>query len=457
MGTEQRLTLTALQMMIRDSIVLALPGSYWITAEIAELKVNYSGHCYLEVVEKNPANNSIRSRARGIIWAARYRSIQPLFESVTGEQLREGISILIRVTVEYHELYGLSLNITDIDPSYTLGDMAMKRMEIIRRLTDDGIIYMNSELEFPSLPARIAVISSASSAGYTDFIKHLTENSYGYRFMTELFNSPMQGEETEKGIIAALDQIATRVSQFDLVAIIRGGGSTSDLRWFDSYAIAFHITQFPIPIVTGIGHEKDITITDMVAWKSFKTPTAVASFLIETTHDTEVAVQDLAGRLIQAARYILMEKNSVITTLSRRIIPASSMLLSETRRAVSTSILTLSSKTGALIRSAGTNVAILNSTVKSETKRTLAIAGEELSVNLDLLKTNSFGTIRKRSQQVSAADGLIRMADPKNILKKGFSLTTKDGKVVRSVNQLQPGDKIKSLLYDGTVNSEIIE
>ena len=267
----------------------------------------------------------------------------------------------------------------------------------------------------------------------------------------------MQGEETEKGIIASLDMIAARISQFDLVVIIRGGGSTSDLRWFDSYLIAFHITQFPIPVLTGIGHEKDVTITDMVAWESFKTPTAVASFLIETRHDTEVAVQELAGRLIQATRYILMEKDSVITTLARRIIPASSMLISEATRSVSASVLTLSSKTGVLIRSAGTNIAVMNSALKSETKRALALAGEEISVNLDLLETNSFGIIKKNQQQLTSVEALIRMADPKNILKKGFSLTKKNGKVVRSINQLQPGDKITTLLYDGEVKSEVKE
>jgi len=444
-------------MMIRDSIVLALPGYYWISAEIAELKVNYSGHCYLEVVEKNPVNETIRSRARGVIWAARYRAIQPLFESVTGESLREGITVLIKVSVEYHELYGLSLNITDIDPAYTVGDIAMKRLEIIRRLTDDGIINMNSELEFPSRPGRIAVISSASSAGYTDFLKHLTENNYGYKFETELFNAPMQGDETEKGIIAALDKVAARIDQFDLAVIIRGGGSTSDLRWFDSYDIAFHVTQFPIPVVTGIGHEKDVTVTDMVAWKSFKTPTAVASFLIETVHETDLILQELAGRLIQAARYITMEKGSIITTLARRIIPSSSMLLSESREKISSSALTLSSQTGALIRSAGKDLAILDSTLKSETKRTLTFARTEVSLKTDLLRTNSLEIIWKKNQQLNAAEGLIRMADPKNILKKGFSFTTKNGKTVRSAKELQSGDKIISHFYDGKINSEVIK
>jgi len=455
MGAEQRLTLTALQMMIRDSIVLALPGSYWITAEIAELKVNYSGHCYLEVIEKNPVNNTIRARARGVIWAARFRSIQPLFESVTGESLREGISVLIKVSVEYHELYGLSLNITDIDPAYTVGDMAMKRMEIIRRLTDDGIIYMNSELEFPSRPGRIAIISSASSAGYTDFLTHLTENSYGYKFTTELFNAPMQGEETEKGILAPLDTIAARLEQFDLAGITIGGGLPSDLRWFVRSAIAFHVTQFPIPVVTGIGHEKDVTVTDMVAWKSLKTPTAVASFLIEKVHDTDLLLQELAGRLMQAARYITLERGSVITTLARRIIPTSSILLSDSRERLSTTILNLSSQTGTLIRSAGMKLAIMNSSLKSETKRTLAIAESDLSVVTDLLKTGSREIIWKQNQQLNAAQGLIKMADPANILKKGFSLTTRNGRTVRSAKELNSGDIISSHFHDGEVISEV--
>jgi len=456
MGTEQKLTLTALQMMIRDSIVLALPGTYWVAAEISELKINYSGHCYLELVEKRPGKDTIMSRARGVIWAARFRTIQALFESATGEKLREGLNVLVAVSVEYHELYGLSLNITDLDPAFTMGDMALKRREIIRRLTDDGIINMNAELEFPPVPSRVAVISSSSSAGFTDFHKQLSENGYGYSFNAELFNAPMQGEETEKGIISALDKIASRINQFDVVVILRGGGSAADLRWFDNYDIAFHITQFPIPVLTGIGHDKDISIADIVAWNSFKTPTAVASFLIEKMNDTDLVILALSERLNQAAKYIVLEKDAVIKMLARRILPTSGAILSESRRLISYTAHSLLSKTSGLIRSSATNIAVFDSKLRAESNRTITAASEKLSVIYSSRNAAAAGLINKKREELNGMEGLIRLSDPKNILKKGFSITVKNGKTVRSSGDLISGDKIVTKFFDGTINSEVI-
>jgi exodeoxyribonuclease VII large subunit len=452
---EQRLTLAALQMMIRDSIVLAMPGSYWITAEIAELKVNYSGHCYLELIEKNPTGENIKARARATIWAGRYRSVKPLFESATGESLREGLRVLIKVSVEYHELYGMSLNITDIDPTYTVGEMAMKRNEILRRLTEEGIIEMNAGLDFPLLPVRIAVISSASAAGYTDFVKQLIGNSRGYRFYTELYNSPMQGEETEKGIIAALDLIASRSARFDVVAILRGGGSTADLRWFDSYPLAFHITQFPLPVITGIGHDKDVSVADIVAWQSFKTPTAVAAFLVEKMYETEIMVTEFSDRLNQAAKNILMENRSLIGGYARRIHPATSTLIGTTRQSINRAALSLSSATGNLIRKTGTDIAIMHSSVRAGSNRLLEHTRGDLTTRLNRLESAARSTVRRVSEETERSERLISMADPVNILKKGFSMTRRDGKTIRSTKELHPGDVIVTQFCDGKISSEV--
>ena len=209
--------------------------------------------------EKQPDDKNIRARARAVIWSNRYRFLKPFFENVAGESLREGLKVLVKVRVEYHEIYGLSLVISDIDPSFTLGDLAVKRQMILKKLEEDGVLNMNRELEFPLFPQRIAVISSRSAAGYTDFIKHIGENSYGYVFYTALFEAAMQGTETETSIIEALDRIAEKIELFDVIVIIRGGGSQTDLSWFDNYSIAYYITQFPLPVLTGIGHEKDLS------------------------------------------------------------------------------------------------------------------------------------------------------------------------------------------------------
>ncbi|TFG42591.1 MAG: exodeoxyribonuclease VII large subunit, partial [Bacteroidia bacterium] len=261
----EKLSLTELQLIIKDSIYLAMPDMYWVIAEISEIKENYNGHCYLDLVEKHPDEVSIRSRVKAVIWSSRYRFIKSFFESSAGESLREGLKVLIRVKIEYHEIYGLSLVINDIDPAFTIGDMALRRQQILKRLEEEGVITMNKDLDFPVVPQRIAVISSSGAAGYVDFIKHLKWNSYGYAFYTVRFEAPMQGKETEAGLIKALDKIASHLDKFDLAVIIRGGGSQADLSWFDNYNIAFYITQFPLPVITGIGHEKDLSVTDIVA------------------------------------------------------------------------------------------------------------------------------------------------------------------------------------------------
>ena len=213
------------------------------------LKKTHAGHCYLELIEKHPDEKNVRARVKAIIWSKRYRFLKSFFENITGESLKEGLKILVKTKVEYHEVYGLSLVISDIDPSFTIGEMALKRQMIIKRLEEEGVFPMNKEIDFPVVPQRIAIISSKNAAGYSDFINHLDGNSYGYVFYTALFETVMQGTETEQSVISALDKIADYSGLFDLVVIIRGGGSQTDLSWFDSYNIAYHVTQFPLPVL----------------------------------------------------------------------------------------------------------------------------------------------------------------------------------------------------------------
>ncbi|MBP6436652.1 MAG: exodeoxyribonuclease VII large subunit, partial [Paludibacteraceae bacterium] len=270
----------------------------WITAEISEVNEHYSGHCYLELIEKDDADEHIIAKAKAVIWSFTYRMIKPYFETTTHERLMAGMKVLVKVEVSFHEAYGYSLVIKDIDPQYTLGDMARKRALIIQQLYAEGVMDLNKEIDLPLLVQRIAVISSPGAAGYTDFCNQLHGNAFGFVFYHRLFAAVMQGTETEASIINALEAVYEHKELFDVVVIIRGGGATSDLSWFDNYNIAYHCTQFPLPILSGIGHDKDVSVVDMVAHTSLKTPTAVAQFLVDCMQQTESNLHTVKEEII---------------------------------------------------------------------------------------------------------------------------------------------------------------
>ena len=299
---------------VKMSLKSSLPPAYWVTAEISEMKVNYSGHCYLELIEKDSSGESIKAKARATIWASVYRMIQPYFETATRSKLAAGMKVMVKVSVEFHELYGFSLNITDIEPSYTVGEMALKKQEIINRLIAEGVFEMNKSQYLGDLPRRIAVVSSKTAAGFGDFMDQLARNDFGYKFYVKLFPAVMQGAEAEQSIIAALDAVFEQEAHFDLVVIIRGGGSQSDLNCFNSYWLAYHICQFPLPVLTGIGHEQDETIADLVAHTRLKTPTAVAEFLIGIFRQADQKINDLSVTLAELATDLVeIEKNRFTT------------------------------------------------------------------------------------------------------------------------------------------------
>ena len=278
--------------VLRSAVAGAFPDKYWISAEISELHVNAAGHCYLELIEKDSRGATV-ARQRAMIWAAVYRLLKPYFEQETGYRLAAGIKVLVQVSVSFHELYGMSLAICDINPTYTLGDAARKRAEILRRLTEEGVAEMNRELPVPLVPQRIAVVSSGTAAGYGDFIDQLQNNPYRYIFYPVLFPAVMQGERTEASIIDALNRIYAFADNFDCVVIIRGGGATSDLGSFDSYPLAVNVAQFPLPVIVGIGHDRDETVLDYVAAVRVKTPTAAAEWLVARAHETDLRIDAL--------------------------------------------------------------------------------------------------------------------------------------------------------------------
>jgi exodeoxyribonuclease VII large subunit len=413
MNRDEKITLAELQGLIRDKIYEALPGSFWVTAEIAELKVNSAGHCYLELTGSDTPGGKVIARARATIWASKYNSLNTFFNASTGIPLRAGITILFKSTVEYHELYGLSLNISDIDPTYTAGEMALKREAIIRQLTEEGVISMNRELELPPYPRHIAVVSSAKAAGYQDFINHLTLNAYGYVFVPVLFEAVMQGEATESSVTDALNMISEDVGCFDAVAIIRGGGSSTDLSWFDSYEIAFHITQFPLPVLTGIGHEKDLSVTDMVACRSLKTPTAVADFLVEQTLASENHIIEMAGILAVTVTDVLA--------------------------------------------SAGEQLATVQNRIASSARLIVKVRLEQLGYHTDTLHRSEVRVLRAAREKTDRLENNLRYLDPAGVMKRGFTLTSKSGIIVRSPDDLVPGDTITTHFEKGEATSTVIE
>ena len=452
----EKLSLTELQLIIRDSLYLALPDMYWVTAEITEIKENFAGHCYLELVEKTSEEKNVSARVKAIIWSKRYSFLKSFFENSSGESLKEGLKILVKVKIEYHEIYGLSLIIIDIDPSYTIGEMALKRRLIIKRLEDEGIFTMNKESAFPVVPQRIAVISSKNAAGYSDFINHLTGNNYGYVFYTCLIDTIMQGSETEQSVIKSLDKIALNTGLFDLVVIIRGGGSQSDLSWFDNYNIAYYITQFPLPVVTGIGHDKDMSVTDMVAYESLKTPTAVADYLIGCMNDTENHLMEISSGITNISRMII-EKNRIrIDSCRIKLNPVARLMLSEVKEDLSGRIFEIINKAREYIGRAGLSPVNQKSRLFSAIRSFTSVKELSLKQNrLDLFKFTS-GSLKSNNIRVTGLESVLEMVRPENVLRRGYTITSLNGKIIKSRAEVKADEIIDTQFSDGSISSKVV-
>ncbi|MBR5593980.1 MAG: exodeoxyribonuclease VII large subunit [Bacteroidaceae bacterium] len=328
---ETPLTLYSLNNIVHNVISDALPSRYWITGELSEVRETAVGHCYIELVQRDEETQELVAKARGTIWSRIYSLLRPYFLEQTGQPFAAGLKVLLQVSVSFHELYGYTLDVCDIEPAYTIGDIARHRQQIIKRLTDEGVIDLNKKLELPLLPQRIAVISSATAAGYGDFCDQLLNNRYGFVFYPRLFPAPMQGNNAEQGIIAALDKIAEDIDNWDAVVIIRGGGATSDLGCFDTYDLANNCAQFPLPIITGIGHLRDESVLDIVAHTSAKTPTAVAEFLIHSMLTNETMITELQSSIATAIERRMENEKRRIDTLTGQI-PMSTALFMQGQR-----------------------------------------------------------------------------------------------------------------------------
>ena len=432
--TREALSLLELNTRIRGTLSKAFPATYWVRAEMSDVRVNTSsGHCYLEFVEKNPQSGVTLAKVRGTIWARTYRMIRPYFEKETGQLFRSGLKVLVKVSVEFHELYGLSLTVQDIDPTYTLGDMARKRMEIIRKLQEDGVFNLNKELPFPTLPRCIAIISSPTAAGYGDFMHQLESNKRGFPFYTKLFPALMQGEKTEASIIAALDKIYELQELFDVVALIRGGGATSELNSFDSYLLASNCAQFPLPIITGIGHERDDTVVDLIAHTRLKTPTAVAEFLINRMETVADELESLRQGLILLTTDQLARQKNYLQLVATRL---PSLALNRIERNRST---------------VQTLVGRLPSSVSSLLSRQRASL-DNISLRL---RNGSVNRLTEASHFLQRTEQFIQMSSPDYVLRRGYSLTLCNGKIIKRATDLQVGETLTTRFIDGETVSTI--
>lgn len=433
MGEERReLSLLELNNLVRGAVSEAFPGTCWVRAEMSDVRTNASsGHCYLEFIEKNPITGQLVARARGSIWAKTFRMLKPYFEMETRQMFASGLKVLVKVSVEFHELYGYSLTVLDIDPAYTLGDMLRKRMEIIRQLKEEGVFTLNKELPFPVLPKRIAVITSPTAAGYEDFLNQLANNKAGYPFYPKLFPALMQGERTEESVIAALDRIYHHIDCFDVVVIIRGGGSTSDLNSFDSYLLAANCAQFPLPVITGIGHERDDTILDMVAHTRMKTPTAVAEFLIGRMDAAAEELEDLQQEVSELASTILLKQKNFLQLLGARLPVIVTNRIERNR---------------SFLQMAGNKLPASASAMLLRRRSTL----ESLQMQL---QNRAALRLAEGTRFIQLTEQFIKMASPDYVLKRGYSLSLKDGKIIKHATDLNPGDELVTRFADGDVKS----
>lgn len=431
MTSHKHISLFQLQTLVKSVLERELPLSHWVTAEIGELKVNQSGHCYLELVEKGGANQVPRARANAVIWRGTYGTLRSYFTSATGRELERGMNVLLKMSVTYHELYGLSFVVSDIDPLYTLGDMERQRQETIDRLRAEGVFDMNRSLGLPFIVQSVAVVSSRNAAGYQDFMNELA--SGGYRFEVTLFEAVMQGHATEDSVIDALERIIEDGREFDAVVIIRGGGSQSDLAAFDSYRLSSHVAQFPIAVVTGIGHDKDQSVTDLVACLSLKTPTAVAAWLVAGLTDFENYLNQLQDSVLRSADAYFERE--------RRRLQIAAMQLSQT--------------SGALTRRMEVRLERLAGELRRRQDNMMLRMRNRLGMLSSSLRERVSARLVCENARLAHAEQMTLGRRPDAILALGFAIVRRGGAAVKDASTLNEGDRLDVSFFRGSAITEV--
>ena len=419
MSEEKFHSLLELNQMVRETIECEMPDEYWVEAELSECR-ELRGHCYMELIQKDERTATPVAKSPAKCWANKWAVIRPYFERTTGQQLHAGMKVLLKVYAQFHEAYGFSWIVTDINPEYTLGDMARKRQEIIRQLKAEGVFDLQKELTLPPFCQHIAVISSQTAAGYGDFCNQLSDNPYGFQFQTQLFPAIMQGEGVEQSIIAALEKIysltssfSPLTSKFDCVVIIRGGGSTGDLSGFDTLALAENVANFPLPIITGIGHERDESILDMISHTRVKTPTAAAAFLIEHLKEVLDVINGSQELITRYAQQKLSMLHSQLTIVSEAIPRLFSIV--KTRQ---------------------------------EAKIDTLIQRIPMLLERRLLAEN---------HRLQLMEEKLKALDPQLLLKRGYSITLHNGRAVKDATALKAGDEIETRLANGAIHSVVTQ
>ena len=428
---DARLTLLELNGLVREVIELGMPNEYWVEAELSECRES-RGHCYMELIERDEHAATPVARASAKCWASKWMLVRPHFERTTGQRLTAGMKVLLRVYPQFHEAFGFSWIVTDIDPTYTLGDQARRRQEIIRQLKAEGVFDLQKELTLPALCLRIAVVSSQTAAGYGDFCNQLADSPFAFR--TQLFPATMQGEGVEQSVIAALERIYDQIQAFDCVVIIRGGGATSDMSGFDTLLLAENVANFPLPIITGIGHERDESILDMVSHQRVKTPTAAAAFLVDHAQAMLDTLNRASDRIAQYARQKLSAHHLQLSTLSTAIPRLFSVVRTRQEARID---------------------ALFNRMLATAEQRIVSQQNriDTLGQRIPMLMERKLTAERHRLELLEEK---TKHLDPTLLLQRGYSITVHEGRIVRDPKMLKKGDTVETRLEKGTIKSTVI-
>ncbi len=431
-GTPARLSLYELNNLVAETLSIAMPGEYWVEAELSEAR-EVRGHCFMELVEKDSRSNTPIARASAKCWQSRWALIKPMFERVTGQRLHAGMKVLLRVHANFHEAYGFSWIVNDINPEYTMGDLARRRQEIIAQLRAEGVFDLQHELQLPMFTQRVAVISSEGAAGYGDFCRQLADNAAGYAFSVTLFQATMQGEGVEESVIAALDAIYAEAQNYDVVVIIRGGGATSDLSGFDTLALAENVANFPLPIITGIGHDRDQSVLDMVANTSVKTPTAAAALLIDRLAEIDRRITQAQTAMAHTVEAIVTGNRARLEHMESKVPMLATMRLTAEAARIDRLAVQLA----------------------QAAKQRLADGNMQLQRAADAMRAATQRRMVAERHRLDMLEQRAAAADPDRLLAKGYSITLCNGKAVHDPKLLAPGCEITTLVEKGKITSTV--
>lgn len=426
------LSLYELNTLVSSVLSLDLPDDYWVEAELSEAR-EVRGHCYMELVQKDEASNTPIAKASAKCWASRWSILRPMFERVTGQRLHAGMKVMLRVKAQFHAAYGFSWIVSDINPEYTMGDLMRRRQEIIKQLKAEGVFDLQRELTIPAFAQHIAVVSSDGAAGYGDFCRQLADNAKGYRFTVRLFSATMQGEAVEQSVIAALNRIYEEQDVFDAVVIIRGGGATSDLSGFDTLALAENVANFPLPIITGIGHDRDESILDMVAHTRVKTPTAAAQLLIDNLSRTDQLIESLRQRIVRTTQQRMHTEQVRLKAVAERI-PVLFSLVSVKEQA---------------------RIDRLSRQVLNAVARRIDTARQRV----ERLEVRLVDTVRRlltdEQHRLQMLEQRIEAENPERLLRRGYSITTYEGHAVHDASRLPKGAVVETRVEKGAFKSKV--